>query len=234
MADRSPKNLLTAIAALAPLVRSHSDLIERERKLPQAALDPLIEAGVFRMCVPRSLGGLEVDVTTLLSAIEEVARADGSAGWCTMIGATSGLISGYLEPSIAREIYGDARGVTGGVFAPRGHARLQNDTYVASGRWPFASGVGHCNWLMGGCLVTDENGTAPSPPIARMLLFPSEDVVIHDTWDVAGLRGTGSHDIEVQELTVPVTRSVDLTTDRPLETGTLYRFPVFGLLALGI
>ena len=170
----------------------------------------------------------------LLRTIEEVARADGSAGWCTMIGATSGLISGYLEPSVAREIYGDTRCVTGGVFAPRGKARVQGETYVASGRWPFASGVGHCSWLMGGCFVTDESGAETSAPKARMLLFPATEVVVHDTWDVAGLRGTGSHDIEVKELTVPVARSVSLTTDRPFAAGALYRFPIFGLLALGI
>ena len=236
MTVESP-DVLEAIVALVPAIRARSAEIERLRRLPLDLVDDLAKAGVFRLLVPRSLAGHEADVPSLLAVIEELSAADGSTGWCAMIGATSGLVSGYLEPSVAREIYGDAGAISGGVFAPRGKARLQGDVYVANGRWAFASGCEHCTYLMGGCVIMEGEEPkrgADGAPESRMLLFPPSQARIHDTWDVAGLRGTGSHDIEVRELQVPVARAVSIVTDRPRAAGALYRFPIFGLLALGI
>lgn len=198
----------------------------------------MAEVGLFRMCVPRRLGGLEVDVATLVRAIEEIAYADGSAGWCVMIGATSGVVSAYLAEEAAQEIYASSpQVVTGGVFAPFGEAATVAGGYRVSGRWPFASGCEHCAWLMGGSQISTDgqprllaNGT----PDSRLMLFPAAEAEVIDTWTVSGLRGTGSHDIAVRDLFVPASRSVSLTIDRPRQPGPLYAFPVFGLLALGI
>lgn len=198
----------------------------------------MAEAGLFRMCVPQIFGGAEVDAATMVEAIEELAKADGSAGWCAMICATSGLVSAYLPEDTAREVY--AQGptvVTGGVYAPHGRASVVAGGYRVSGRWPFASGCEHCTWLMGGCVVLDDGKPrllANGQPDSRMMLFPAADVEIIDTWTVSGLRGTGSHDIAVTDRFVPEGRSVSLITDRPGQPGPLYTFPVFGLLALGI
>ncbi|HUI28128.1 MAG TPA: acyl-CoA dehydrogenase family protein [Candidatus Kryptonia bacterium] len=228
---------ISAARRLAAGIRDRADEIERERRLPAELVAALSEAGLFRLCVPRSLGGGEVDVTTMIRAIEEIAYADGSAGWCVMIGATSGLVSGYLAADAAREIYGAASAITGGVFAPLGNATVVESGYRVSGRWAFASGCQHCGWLMGGCVVFDDGKPrllSSGLPDSRMMLFPLRDVEIIDTWTVAGLRGTGSHDMAVKELFVPAERSVALVTDRPQQSGPLYAFPVFGLLALGI
>ena len=193
-------------------------------------MQSLARAGVFRLCVPRALGGEEAEPATLLAVLEELGRADGSTGWCAMIGATSGLVSAYLPDAEARAIYGASpEVVSGGVFAPSGEAVREDGYYRVTGRWRFASGCEHCDWLMGGCLVRDDG-----PPRARMVLFPASDAEIIDTWTVSGLRGTGSHDIAVHDLRVPGTRSVSLGHDRPVATGALYAFPLFGLLALGI
>src|SRR5262249_44867562 len=109
--------------------------------------------------------------------------------------------------------------------------------YRATGRWAFGSGSEHCSWLLGGCVVID--GGKPvllgrGVPDSRMMLFRASDVRILDTWTVSGLRGTGSHDLEVADVFVPAERAVSLITDRPRAEGPLFRFPVFGLLALGI
>src|SRR5205085_2759888 len=126
---------------------------ERARRVSADVLTKLAHAGLFRLCVPRALGGGEADVMTLLGAIEETARADGSAGWVVMIGATTGLVSSFLAPDVAREIYGRDDAITGGVVAPRGKAVAVDGGYRATGRWAFASGCQHSAWLMGGCLV---------------------------------------------------------------------------------
>lgn len=222
--------ILETVRALAPALRAQSDRIEQERRLPMELVRTLARAGVFRLCIPRSLGGQEAEPATILAVLEELARADGSTGWCAMIGATSGLTSGYLPEGEARTIYGTSPDVvTGGVFAPTGSAVREDAAYRVTGRWRFASGCQHCDWLMGGCIVQDGGS-----PRARMVFFPARDAEIIDTWTVSGLRGTGSHDMAVRDLRVPVARSVSITDDRPVAPGPLYAFPIFGLLAVGI
>lgn len=235
-ADAAPSPL-AAVRALAPAIRARAEEIEEGRRVPLDLVQALAATGVFRLCLPRALGGLEADVATLLDVIEEVARADGSTGWIVMIGATSGLVSGYLPLDTAREIFGAPDVVTGGVFAPRGRAIVVDGGYRATGRWAFGSGSEHCGWLLGGCVVIEDGQPrllARGLPDSRMMFFPARDVRIIDTWTVSGLRGTGSHDLEVSDVFVPAGRSVSIVTDRPREQGPLYRFPVFGLLALGI
>jgi alkylation response protein AidB-like acyl-CoA dehydrogenase len=201
---------------------------ERERRLPDELVRALSDAGVFRLLVPEALGGLEAHPRVLVETVEELARGDGSAGWCAAIGSTSGVMAGYLPEDAAREIYGPQTAITGGVFAPAGRATRVEGGYRVTGRWRFASGCDYCGWLMGGCLVEGED------PVPRLMLAPAGEVEIHDTWDAMGLRGTGSHDIEMRDLFVPAGRSASLVGDRPTATGPLYAFPVFGLLALAI
>ena len=227
-----------AARALAPRIRQAADQIERDRRLPAELVQALAAAGIFRMCLPRTLGGDEVDPATMIRAIEALAEADGSAGWSAMIGTTSGVVSAYLPEDAAREIYASsAEVVTGGVFAAHGRATVVDGGYRVTGRWPFASGCEHCTWLMGGCLLLDGGAPRLLPggmPDARMMLFPAAEARILDTWTVSGLRGTGSHDVAVEDVFVPASRSVSLLTDRPRHAAPLYAFPVFGLLALGI
>ncbi len=233
-----PPEPLAAARALAPTIRDRADEIEAGRRLPADLARQMAEAGLFRLLVPASLGGAEADPATLLKAIEAVAEADGAAGWCMMIGATSGLTAAYLPETAAREIYGaDPAAITGGVFAPMGKAVAVDGGYEVSGRWQWASGSQNCAWLMGGSVILDdgkprllENGM----PDSRMMLFPADQVEIVDTWQAAGLCGTGSHDMAVANRFVPAERSVSLVTDRPRSDGPLYKFPIFGLLAMGI
>src|SRR4051794_20949151 len=201
------------------------------RRLPDELVAAMRDEGVFRMLVPEAVGGLEAHPIELVSAVAELARADGAAGWCAAIGATSGLLAGYLPEDAAREIYGDASTISGGVFAPRGKAVRRGDGgYRVSGRWPFASGCTHCNWLMGGCFVEGDD-----PPVPTLMIAPAAELQIHeDTWDSMGLRGTGSHDIEMRDVLVPAEHAASLVADSPTAAGPLYAFPVFGLLALAI
>ena len=232
-----PISVIDAARTLAPRIRTCSDVIERERRLPAELVEAMAGAGLFRMCVPQKLGGGEVDVATLIRAIEELSHADGSVGWCAMIGATSGVVSGYLAEDAAGEIYGGAGAISGGALAPKGRAIVTEGGYTVTGRWPFASGCEHCDWLMGSCVVVDHGVPRLLPngaPDARLMLFRSSDARIIDTWSVAGLCGTGSHDIAVADIFVPEGHSLSLISDPPRQPGPLYAFPVFGLLALGI
>jgi indole-3-acetate monooxygenase len=228
---------LQAARRLSPLAGSLAEQIERERALPAELLGELRDAGLLRLCLPRALGGFEAEPAEMVRALEELARADGATAWCAMVASTSGLLGAYLPEEEAALIYQDGRGVTGGAVAPRGRAEPRDGDYLVSGRWSFASGVGHCDWVMGGCLVYDGDQPAlleAGSPDMRLMLMPIASVEVIDTWSVLGLRGTGSHDIAVDRELVPATRAVSLLSDRPRHPGALYSFPLFGLLSLGV
>ena len=224
---------LTDAAATAA---EHAAAGDAERRLAAPVVEALREAGLFRALVPASLGGLESEPQEFLDAVRELARHDAAAAWIVAVCGTGGMLSAYLGPEAAREVYREDT-MVGGVFAPRGRAVADGDELVVSGRWTFASGSSHADWLMVGCLVGSGEDVVRTPsgaPDIRLVLFPREDFTIHDTWDVAGLRATGSNDIELDGARAPRARSASLISQAPVEKTPLHSFPAFGLLALSI
>jgi alkylation response protein AidB-like acyl-CoA dehydrogenase len=226
--------VVTRVRVVSAVFAPELDQTETECRLPLAAVDALVAAGVFKLCVPRVYGGAQAHPATVLAVVEELAKLDGSVGWCAMIGATSGLMSVHLDDAIAREVYGPDDAITCGVFAPMGRAVPSRDGYIVSGRWSVASGCQHSRWRMGGTIVAgDSPELLPSgAPDVRSVLFRAGETTIHLTWDTAGLRGTGSHDFEVREVTVPRERTFSLLTGTPKHDG--YALPFFGFLASGV
>jgi alkylation response protein AidB-like acyl-CoA dehydrogenase len=155
-----------------------------------------------------------------------------------MIAATTGLTAALLPKQGAMEIYNDPASITGGMLMPRGTAERVPGGYRVSGRWAYGSGSPHCTWLLGGVTVLGSDGKPemlPSGhPHLRRAFFPAGSYTIHDTWHVAGLRGTGSHDYEVRDLFVPKHHTVAIGGGPPWVDGPLYRFPMYGLLAIGV
>ena len=228
---------LDRLQPLLPEIAARAAEMETARRLPADLAVKLAETGVFRIVTPRAFGGFELSPREIVEVTEATARANASAGWCVMIAATTALNAAYMAPEYAREIYGDPMTITGGVFAPMGKAVIEGDHYRVSGRWQWGSGSANCSWLCGGCTVWENGEMKRLPsgaPDTRMMVFPASDATLHDTWHVMGLKGTGSGDIEVRDILVPRGRSVSLVADAPRETGALFKFPAFGLLALGV
>jgi alkylation response protein AidB-like acyl-CoA dehydrogenase len=210
-------------------ISARGDEIEAGRRLPLDLAQRFAKAGFFGVCVPARYGGGELAAADVVRVIEEIARADGAAGWCVMIGATTGMLAASLSEEWSSEIYGrDPAVITGGVTAPSGTAEPVDGGHRVTGRWSFGSGCQHSDWLVGGTRMGEGDGAA-----LRLMFFRREDVRIHDTWYASGLRGSGSHDFEVDRVFVPDGRSVVLG-GRPRVQGPLYQFPTLGLLALGV
>jgi len=228
----SPSSFVEAARALAPRIRELATDIEQTRRLPSSLVESMAKAGLFRLWIPRSLGGEEADPTTLVRVVEEVSRADGAVGWCLALGGAYGVFGGYLQPEAAREIYGsDPHVRTAGAFRPTGTATVVDGGYRVSGRWQLGSGCQHSDWIVGGCRILD--GAEPrlradGSPVTRILFFPAKDCEVIDTWDSIGLRGTGSHDYEVDDIFVPAARSLSFR-DPPTEMGPLYAMPTIAL-----
>lgn len=208
----SRDDVLGAARSLAPLLNERALEGERLRTTPPDVVEAIADAGLFTLLLPSGLGGAPCDPLTLIEVVETVSHADGSAGWSTMIGNSSAFLAWY-DPEVARQVLATSRypAVTS-VFAPRGLAvRSAPDEYRISGRWAFNSGCPHCDWFIA-AVVMSEDGEPEKPELdlsnVRYALFPATEGKIVETWDAAGLQGTGSHDVVVDDVVVPASHMV--------------------------
>jgi len=205
---------------------------DSQARLPPQISDRLLREGFFRLWIPASVGGLELSLVDALRIYEAVAAVDGSLGWAVMIGAGGGLFAAYLPPDGARELFAAATALVAGSGSPSGYAERVPGGYRVRGAWRFASGAHYASVFTAACVVTQGGAAvldAAGGPLIRAMSIPPAQVRILDTWDPTGMRGTGSHDFEVQEAFVPEHHAFSVITDAPRETGPLYRLP-FGVL----
>jgi alkylation response protein AidB-like acyl-CoA dehydrogenase len=222
---------LAAARRLAPMVVELRDQFDRDRQLPARLVEQLHAADLFRMWLPRALGGAELPPLAFLTVIEELSRQDGSLGWCTVIPAGYGRLSGALEEDVARTIFGTGKGLLVGTLNPTGKAVAVPGGYRVTGRWSYGSFIGYGDWVQGNCITTD--GAAPrhaadGGPEFRLCLFPRADVEVFDIWHVGGLRATGSNDFQVTDLFVPEQHTIPLVDFQPppRRPGPLYAVPM--------
>jgi alkylation response protein AidB-like acyl-CoA dehydrogenase len=224
--------------ALAPRIRACAAGIEAARQLPKDLVLDIANAGLFKVAVPETEGGLGANIVTTLEVIEEVARADGSTGWCLAMGINTFRQAAQLAPDVRREIfYSDPVGVSAGSANPRGRAVAVPGGYRVTGHWFFASGCMHSAALHGACRVFDGDtprlGATGEQEVRIAFFYPKSQARIIDTWDVSGMRGTGSHDIEVNDLFVPEERTFSAAERRARVTGPINRMHGFDLAGCG-
>jgi len=222
-----------AVGAAARQARAEADRTEAEGRLSPGLVQALRDAGVFRMWVPTELGGTGVDPLTALTAVEALAAADASAGWCAMIGLTSGALAGLLPEAGSRAVYASGPdAIVCGTLAPSGTATITDDGYVVKGHWSFASGSLHSDWFFGGCVLLQEGEPKlreDGRPETRMVFMPTSKLGIVDNWDVMGLRGTASNDFTATDVLVPEHLALALG-GAAWATGALWRIPPLTLV----
>jgi alkylation response protein AidB-like acyl-CoA dehydrogenase len=221
------RRLLANIQELAPVIRARAAEIEKGRQIPFDLMDTLRSIGVFRMFVPRSHGGMELDLPKGLWIIEALSKIDGSVGWVAMIGAGAAVLTPLLRRDIYDNIYRNGPDVVfAGSAQPAGVAESIDGDWRVNGRWPFASGCQHADWLIGLCVMKKDGeplpGAAPGAPMLRVCVLPARRWRIEDTWHVAGLKGTGSHHIVLEDAEVPAHNFVDIAEGTPCIPGPLY------------
>jgi len=193
------KGLLAEIESIAPIVAGHAAASEALGRLDEPTMAALRTTRLLRFCSPRELGGLEADPVTQLLVLEAIARLDASASWTVGIlaGATATL-GAYLPIATSRRLFADTIPLVVGSLLPKGSAERVTGGYRVRGRWPYGSGIYHVKWVAAGAVI-------PGRPImeARVVVLPREQVVIHDNWQVAGLRASGSSDYSIEDQFVP-------------------------------
>lgn len=222
--------VLDAVDRLAPAIADRAAEIEAARRLPADLLDELKRAGCFRVLRPPGQGGLGLAVVDALRVYEALAAADGSVGWTVMIGSASWTDLVGLPRATFDALFADGPDVViGGTINPTGSAERIDGGYRVTGRWPFASGCEHCDWLFGNC-VEDVDGE----PRMRIVVLAPAQVLIEDTWTVSGLGGTGSHHFAVDAVVVPAERTFDVFAATPCLDAPIVRIPPPALPALCI
>ena len=245
MTEPSGSDFVARARALQPLLAKEADTIEQQRQLTSPVVAALIEGGFYRMLLPRSAGGFEAAPAVFMECVEEIAKADASAAWCLGQCGVCAMVAAYLEPEVAREIFGSPPGILAWGSAA-GEVKAAPGGYRATWRWHFASGSRQASWLGAHVHVIEADGKkrlkANGAPELRTILFPVTSAKTYDVWDVIGLKGTGTDDYAVEDLFVPE-RYTALRDDPAArrEANPLYRLTtsiVYGLgfsaIALGV
>ena len=197
--------------ALFPLLRAHARRMDDERHLNQEVVDALTGTGLVRTVVPRRFGGSGLGLSQALDSIMEISRASGSAGWVGSFWADHPHWLGMFPEQAQRDVWADGPDVRIATsFMPVGRVEPADGGWLLSGRWSWASGVAHSDWVMLGAMIPTPDG----PPDRRLLLVPVAEVSILDTWYSAGLRGTGSDDVVAEDVHVPEHRALQMVAVR--------------------
>ena len=234
MRTRAGEELLSAAERLAPDILAVRDEIDRERCLPPVLVEMMRTSGLFKLWLPRALGGPELHPLEFIRVIEALAKADGSVAWCATNASVFSLLAGHMQEPSARAVFG-ADAVVAGSINPQGIVIPVDGGYLVSGRWAYASGIGHCDWVLGNCLLAEDDQPARrGPREMRFVLMPKAAGTVFDAWNVSGLRGTGSHDFRVDEVFVPAGQTVPAFAVASVQAGTLYRMPPMSLFTIAL
>ncbi|WP_054814613.1 acyl-CoA dehydrogenase family protein [Nocardia arizonensis] len=239
--DTATAEWLAVLAEVVPVIQKCRETIETQRGLTPALVDTLRDAGLYRLWVPRELGGYEVHPLTMLAIVAEVARHDGSVAWALMAGANSALLAARMPREGGQEVFGDPRGIIAGSLHDGGTARAVTGGYLLSGQWRLASGCREATWIIASARVSDAGddrtvlGDRP-----HTFLVPRTECTVLETWNAVGMRGSGTHEFAIAETFVPSHRVIEppmrTVIDGPLYRPAMAHFinPPLAALALGI
>jgi alkylation response protein AidB-like acyl-CoA dehydrogenase len=220
-------DVLANVDALLPVVRENAGRIRAERRLPDELELALRATGINRLVLPAGLGGFEASTAEVMEVLEHIAAVDGSTAWCQIIGAGSNIFAGYLPPDGAREVFADPDRGSATMFAPLGTLDHVTDGLLRlDGRWPFVSNCLHAAWVGLGAMPRSDDGRSPR---ARLVFVRTGELTIEDTWDVVGLRGTGSHTVAADGLAVDPDHCCPFVGE-PWPDTPLWRLPLFSVI----
>ena len=236
MIDVTVDSLLESVEQIAPILREYGAWSEQHCCLAPEIVDALVDKDFYRVWFPKVYGGLEADPVTGFRLFEAIARIDSAAAWNLMLSASAATFAPFF-PNGLNEWFGGSKGVIGGAFNPPGKAIPVHGGYRVTSRTPFVSGCHHVEWIISPAQIVEgddvrraESGT----PVQIVVFYPREDAEIIDHWDTLGMRGTGSHDVALNDVFVPEHRTGPLAPwDAPPKQmeGPLYRYTIWPAVA---
>ena len=213
---------------LAPLIRASAAETDAQRELPRPLFEAMADAGLFRLALPRTLGGFEMDLPSYIQVIEEIGRADASTGWVTNQVSIFATYAARMPTAAARAIWIDTpRSVVANTPQASAQALVVPGGYRVTGRQGFSTGCRHASWLAAHATVSEQGRPRldDGQPETRYCFVPRAQAELLDTWQVRGMRGTGTNHFAVNDVFVPEDRTVKSVTAPLVEQGPLYRLP---------
>ncbi|MFN8033827.1 MAG: acyl-CoA dehydrogenase family protein [Mycobacterium sp.] len=235
--------VIDKVSDAADQLREQAVEAEKIGKLTDQTVKTMKSAGNIRLLQPKEYGGYEVHPREFAETVMATAALDPSAGWINGVVGVHPYQLAYADPRVAAEIWADDVDTwVASPYAPQGVARPVDGGYIFNGRWQFSSGTDHCEWIFLGAILGDDEGKPVMPPQMLHMILPRKDYeIVEDSWDVVGLRGTGSKDVIVKDAFVPSYRTMDAfkvmdgTAQREAGmTETLYLMPWSTMFPLGI
>ncbi|WAX56355.1 hypothetical protein M6B22_17700 [Jatrophihabitans cynanchi] len=214
--------VLERIEERAEELRAEGAINEKLGRLSDESAKLLRDVGAIRLLQPRSRGGLQAHPREFAETVMRIASLDGAAGWVSGVVGVHPWELAFADPKVQDEVWGeDPDTWLASPYAPMGIAKPVDGGYEFSGRWQFSSGTDHCQWIFLGGFVGDADGNMAVPPRSLHLILPRSDYeIVDDSWDVVGLRGTGSKDVIVKNAFVPTYRTLEYNR---VVDGTLQR-----------
>lgn len=195
------------IASIGDTLRAESETNEELRQLSPATKAALRSVDAFNLCSPEELGGINAHPRLQTQVIADITAHDSSAGWCALIGAhESAWLASRLPDSSVKRIFANADErwpVTCGSIAPDGEAEQVEGGWMVNGRWGWASGIYHSDYVLAQCRIPNQEPEPGKPPPLVIVAAPRDDVVVEDTWHTMGMRGTGSTHYRYDNVFVP-------------------------------
>lgn len=237
------QRVIDRLGEFADQLRGQAEEAEKIGKLTDDTVKTMKQIGNIRLLQPKKHGGLEVHPREFAETVMATAALDPSAGWINGVVGVHPYQLAYADPRVGAEIWADDVDTwVASPYAPQGVAKPVDGGYIFNGRWQFSSGTDHCDWIFLGAMIGDENGAPLMPPQMLHMILPRKDYeIVEDSWDVVGLRGTGSKDVIVRDAFVPAYRTMDAmkvmdgTAQREAGmTDTLYLMPWSTMFPLGI
>ena len=208
-------------------IAEQSPYINADRKIPDQLINEMAQKGFFRLLIPKTYNGEEIDYLDYLSLVQEISKADGSMGWCFNQNNILSTNAAIMPKTLAEEIWSDQRAILCNGPTQYANAIPTEGGYRLTGRWNFSSGSQHATWVI--AISTIENRD-PTKKINMMI--PQKDVNFFDVWQVNGLKGTGSFSFEVNDFFVPEKYTFPEFNETE-EKGGLYVIPKNLLFASG-
>lgn len=213
---KTDEELRRIVTAVEPVIKEGAARAESERNVPRAVVDVMRSQGLFRIWIPETLGGWEVDPVTAFRVFEDISAIDSAAGWLVQMSAGVAGLGVFFGNRAVEELYADPDHVFADTFAVPAQATPVEGGYDVSAHMPWASNCKNSDWFLCTAMVMDgaDSKMVDGHPVMKLLALPTSEIEVVDNWNVMGMRGTGSHDVKLSGVFVPEHRAADLV---PLE-----------------
>lgn len=206
------------------LISGEAIQAEKLGRWTKAMIDLAEDKQLFHLFVPEAYGGKQLALPQAMEWLEAASRLDGSFGWTLTLGAGAGVFGAFMDPDFAKDVFADPKAFIAGSGFPGGTAQKNNTSYTINGQWKYASGFDHATLITASCIISQNNNGDGTGKTKAIACYPRE-VDVSSPWKSYGLKATGSHNFEINNITIPERRTFEINPALAQIEDILYQYP---------